>query len=55
MKELEFNNIFAHKVFSQLEVLLSAMPDDISENEMKGLLNTNRRLPDSVVYLQQRR
>jgi hypothetical protein len=55
MKELGFNKFFAHKVFTQLEVWRSAMPDDISEDEMKGLWNTSRRLPDSVVYLQQKR
>ena len=55
MKELGFNKFFAHEVFTQLEVWRSAMPDDITEDEMKGLWNTSRRLPDSVVYLQQRR
>jgi hypothetical protein len=55
MKELGFNKFFAHKVFTQLEVWRSAMPDDISEDEIKGLWNTSRRLPDSVVYLQQKR
>ena len=53
--ELGFNKFFAHKVFTQLEVWRSAMPDDISEDEIKGLWNTSRRLPDSVVYLQQKR
>ena len=42
------------KVFSQLEVWRSAIRDDISD-DMKGLWNTNRKLPDSEVYLQQRR
>ena len=28
---------FAHNVFSQLKVWRSAIPDDISENEMKSL------------------
>ena len=55
MKELGFNKFFAHKVFTQLKVWRSAMPDDISEDEIKGLWNTSRRLPDSVVYLQQKR
>ena len=55
MKELGFNNFFAHKVFSQLKVWRSVKPDDISEDEMKYLWNTSRRLPDYVVYLQQRR
>ena len=44
MKELEFNKFFAHEVFSQLEVWRSAIPDDIVEDEMKGLWNTNGRL-----------
>ena len=55
LRALGFNKFFAHKVFTQLEIWRSAMPDDISEDEMKGLWNTSRRLPDSVVYLQQRR
>ena len=54
MKELGFSKFFAHKVFSQLEVCRSAMPDDNSENQMKGFWNTDRILPDSV-YLKQRR
>ena len=40
MKELEFNKLFAHKSFSQLEVWCSAIPDDIWEDEMKGMWNT---------------
>ena len=55
MKELGFNKFFAHKVFSQLEVWRNSLPEDITEDEVKGSWNTNRRLPDSVVYLEQRR
>ena len=51
MKELGFNNFFAHKVFSQLEVWRNSLPEDITEDEVKGSWNTNRRLPDSVVYI----
>ena len=50
MKELGFNKFFAHKVFSQLEVWRSAIPDDISEDVMKDMWNTNRRLPGSINY-----
>ena len=55
MKELGFNRIFAHKVISQLEVWRNSLQEDLTEDEVKGSWNTNRRLPDSVVYLEQRR
>ena len=55
MKELGFNKFFAHKVFTQLEVWRNALPEDITEEEIKGSWNTDRRLPDSVVYVQQQR
>ena len=51
MKELGFKKFFAQKGFSQLEVWRSAIQYYISEDEMKGLWNTNGRLPDSVVHL----
>ena len=55
MKELGFNKFFAHKVFTQLEVWRNALPEDITEEEIKSSWNTDRRLPDSVVFVQQQR
>jgi len=51
MKELGFNKFFARKVFTQLEVWRNALPEDITEEEIKGSWNKDRRLPDSVVYM----
>jgi len=55
MKELGFNDCFAHKVFTQLKVWQNVLPKDITEEEMKGSWNTDRRLLDSVVCVQQQR
>jgi hypothetical protein len=52
MKELGFHKFFAHKVYNQLEMWRSALPPDITDEEMTGW-NTGRRLPESVVYLEQ--
>jgi hypothetical protein len=54
MKELGFNKFFAHKLFIQLELWRKALPKDITEEEMQGSWMSKRRIPDSVVYLQQR-
>ena len=48
MKEL----VFAHKLFVQLELWRKALPKDITEEEMQRSWMSNRRNPDSVVYLQ---
>jgi len=55
MKKLGFNKFFAHKVFTQLEVWRNSLPEDITEEEIKGSWSSDRRLPDSVVYVQQQR
>jgi hypothetical protein len=54
MKELGFHKFFAHKVFNQLEVWRKALPKDITEEEMQGGWTTKRRIPESIVYLEQR-
>jgi hypothetical protein len=53
MVELGFHKFFAHKVWNQLEVWRNTLPLDITEEEMQAGWTGSRRLPDSVVYLEQ--
>ena len=54
MKELGFHRFFSHKGFAQLEIWRISLPDDISEDEVKGQLTTNLSLPESEMILAQR-
>ena len=36
MKDLGFHRFFSHKVFIQLEIWRNALPEDITDDEMKG-------------------
>jgi hypothetical protein len=53
MEAFGFNKFFAHRVFCQLETWRKALPKDITEEEMNAGWSANRKLPDSVVYLEQ--
>ena len=54
IKELGFNLFFSHKVFAQLEIWRNSLPDDITEDEVKGRWATNRLLPESEMLSAQR-
>ena len=50
MKDLAFHR-FSHKVFT---LLRNALPDDITDDEVKGQWSTYRNLPESEILLAQR-
>jgi hypothetical protein len=54
LKDLGFHRFFATKVFTQLEIWRNALPEDITDDEMKGLWSTYRSLPESEMLLAQR-
>jgi len=54
MKDLGFHHFFATKVFTQLEIWRNALPEDITDDEMKGQWSTYRSLPESEMLLAQR-
>ena len=53
MKDLGFHR-FSHKVFTQLEIWRNSLPDDITDDEVKGKWSTYRTLPESEMLLAQR-
>jgi hypothetical protein len=54
MKELGFHRFFAHKIFAQLEIWRNSLPEDITDDEVKGQWTTCRNLPESDMILAQR-
>jgi hypothetical protein len=42
------------KVFTQLEIWRNALPEDITDDEIKGQWSTYRSLPESEMLLAQR-
>jgi hypothetical protein len=54
LKDLGFHRFFATKVFTQLEIWRNALPEDITDDEMKGQWSTYRSLPESEMLLAQR-
>ena len=52
MKDLGFHRFFSHKVFTQLEIWRNALPDNITDDEMKGQWSTYRNLPESEILAQ---
>ena len=42
MKDLGFHRFFSHKVLTQLEIWSNALPEDITDDEMKGQWSTYR-------------
>ena len=54
MKDLGFHRFFATKVFTQLEIWRNALPEDITDDEMKGQWSTYRNLTESEMLLAQR-
>jgi hypothetical protein len=54
LKDLGCHRFFATKVFTQLEIWRNALPEDITDDEMKGQWSTYRSLPESEMLLAQR-
>jgi len=54
LKDLGFHRFFATKVFTQLEIWRNALPEDITDDEIKGQWSTYRSLPESEMLLAQR-
>jgi len=54
MKDLGYHRIFAHKVFTRLEIWRNVLPDNITDDEVKGKWSTYRTLPESEMLLAQR-
>jgi len=54
MKDLGFHRFFSHKVFTKSKIWRNALPDDITDDEMKGQWSTYRNLPESEMLLGQR-
>jgi len=50
MKELGFHRFLSHKVF---EIWGNSLPNDITEDEVKGQWKTNLSLPESEMILTQ--
>ena len=54
MKDFAFHRFFSHKVFTQLEIWRNALPDNITDDEMKGQWSIKRNFPESEIPLAQR-
>ena len=54
MKDIGFHRFFSTKVFKQLEIWRNALPEDISDDEMKRQWSTYHNLPESEMLFVQR-